>query len=170
MYYKTGLLFCLLLVELAVMAQSENDKRIELGRRVFTALQTNDSKLYRNLYPSFEEYKGLMQQMVDAKIDGLTQEQMNEFLEDYKTKADSTYHAEFVALLQQADSLGINWSESKFTSFESIATYPEHISIKYLDGYLKFNVAQTAYIMDVEGFEFNPAFKLQAVKNIRKDE
>src|SRR5436190_6480134 len=108
--------------------------------------------------------------MVDAKIDGLMQDQADAYLVDYKAKADSTYHAEFIVLREQADSLGINWKEAKFTSFESLADYPKHISIKYLDGYLKFNAAGSPYIMDVEGFEFSPAFRLQAVKNIRKDE
>ena len=154
----------------SVMAQDENDKRVELGKQVCAALQTNDFQLYRNLYPDFEEYKGLIQQMVDAHIDGLTQDQADHYLVDYKAKADSTYSAEFVGLREQADSLGVNWKEAKFTSFESIADYPEHISIKYLDGYLKFNTAGSSYVMDVEAFEFSPAFKLQAVKNIRKDE
>ena len=92
---------------------------------------------------------------------------MNSFLEDYKREADSMYRTEFVALRQQADSLGIDWSMAEFTSFESIADFPENITIKYLDGYLKFHIAQSVFIMDVEAFEFDPSFKLQAVKNIR---
>jgi hypothetical protein len=105
------------------MAQSENEKRIELGKQVFTALQTNDFQLYRNLYPNFEQYKELIRQMADAKIDGLTQQQADDYLLDYKAKADSTYRAEFIVLMKQADSLGINWKEAKFTSFEGIAAY-----------------------------------------------
>jgi hypothetical protein len=168
--FKTCLSFFLLLISTTVTAQSENDKQIEFGNQIFTALQTNDSQLYRNLYPTFEEYKGLIQQMADAKIDGLTQKQADDYLEDYKLKADSTYHAEFTDLQKQADSLGIDWADAKFTSFEGIAAYPEHISVKYLDGYLKFNTARSVFIVDVEAFEFSPSFKLQAVKNIRKYE
>ena len=150
------------------MAQSENDKRVELGKQVFVALQTNNVQLYCRLYPNFKEYKVLMQQMVDAKVDGLTQEQMNLFLEDYKRNADSTYRAEFFELRQKADSLGINWNAAEFISFESIAAFPDKITIKYLDGTLKFKFDQSIFIMDVEAFEFNPAYKLQAVKNIQK--
>jgi hypothetical protein len=154
----------------SIMAQNENDKRIELGKQVFAALKTNNAQLYRSLYPNFEEYKSLMQQMVTAKVDGLTQKQMNIFLEDYKNKADSTYHAEFVALRQQADSLGIDWNNTEFTSCEGIAAFPENITIKYFDGYIKFSIAQSVFIIDVEAFEFKPSFKLQAVKKISKYE
>ena len=167
---KAALIFFFILISTIIMAQSENDKRIELGKQVFTALKTNNAQLYRSLYPDFEEYKALMQQMVNAKTDGLTQEQMNVFLEAYKREADSMYRAEFVTLRHQADSLNIDWKAAEFTSFESIAAFPEKITIKYLDGYLKFNIAQSFFIMDVEAFEFEPSFKLQAVKNIRKDE
>ena len=154
----------------STMAQSENDKRVELGKQVFKALQTNDPKLYRNLYPTFEEYKLLIQEMADAHIDGLTQQQADDYLVEYKRKADSTYNAEFIGLRHQADSIGIDWQRATFISFESIAAFPEHISIKYLDGYLKFEVAETKFIVDVQGFEFSPECKLQAVKDIRKDE
>jgi len=168
--YKTCLLFFFIFISRGIIAQTENDKRIELGKQVFIALKTNNVQLYRNLYPDFEEYKTLIQQMVNAKIDGLTQEQMNIFLEDYKREADSMYRAEFINLKHQADSLGIDWNAAEFISFESIAAFPDKITIKYLDGYLKFNIAQAVFIMDVEAFEFDPSFKLQAVKNIRKFE
>ena len=151
-------------------AQSENDKRVQLGKQVFNALQTNDPKLYRDLYPTFEEYKLLIQEMADAHIDGLTQQQADDYLVQYKQKADSTYNAEFIGLRHQADSIGIDWQRATFIRFESIAAFPEHISIKYLDGYLKFAVAESKFIMDVEGFEFTPECKLQAVKDIRKEE
>ena len=164
------MLFFILFSFIHTMAQTENDKRIELGKQVFTALKTNNVDLYKNLCPNFEEYKSLMQQMVNAKTDGLTQEKMNGFLEDYKREADSMYKADFVALKQQADSLSIDWNVAEFVSFESIAAFPDKINIKYLDGTLKFSVAQSVYILDVEAFEFEPAFKLQAVKNIRKYE
>jgi hypothetical protein len=168
--FRRYLVLFFIFTSTCTMAQSENDKRIELGEQVFTALQTNNVELYRNLYPSFEEYKSLMQQMVNAKIDGLTQEQMNVFLEDYKSKADSTYKAEFLELRRQANSLKINWNAAEFLSFESIAAFPDKITVKYLDGTLKIKFGEAIFIMDVEGFEFNPSYKLQAVKNIQKYE
>jgi hypothetical protein len=170
MYFKACSILFFTFISAGIMAQSENDKRIELGKQVFTALKTNNFQLYRNLCPNFEEYKTLMQQMVNAKTDGLTQEQMDGFLKDYKRESDSMYHAEFITLRHQADSLGIDWNATEFISFESIAAFPENITIKYLDGYLKFSMGQSVFITDVEGFEFDPSYKLQAVKNIRKYE
>ena len=170
MYFKVCSILFFTFISAGLMAQSENDKRIELGEQVFAALKTNNFQLYRSLCPNFEEYKTLMQQMVNAKTDGLTQEQMDGFLADYKREADSMYHAEFIMLRHQADSLNIDWNAAEFISFESIAAFPENITIKYLDGYLKFGIAQSVFIMDVEGFQFDPSYKLQAVKNIRKYE
>jgi len=151
-------------------AQSENDKRIEFAKKVFTALKTNNAELYRSLYPNFDEYKMLMQQMINANVDGLTQEKMNGFLEDYKREADSIYKAELSSLRHDADSLGINWNNAEFISFESIAAFPDKITIKYVDGSLNFKTDKSVFIIDVEAFEFEPAYKLQAVKNIRKFE
>src|SRR6266705_1878583 len=102
---KTCFLSFVMLISAAIMAQTEDDKRVEFGKQVFKCFQTNDFTLYRSLYPNFEEYKQLMQEMVNAKVDGLTQDQMNGFLDDYKREADSAYHAEFIMLQKQADSL-----------------------------------------------------------------
>ena len=55
-------------------------------------------------------------------------------------------------------------------SIESIAAFPDKITIKYVDGSLNFKTDKSVFIIDVEAFEFEPAYKLQAVKNIRKFE
>lgn len=149
-----------------VMAQ-KHEKEDTLTDKIMKALSTGDSALYRSLYPDFEQYKQLMQEMLKAQMADLTQEKVDEFLKDFQKESDSTFHAEFENLLQQARDVGVDWKNIVDAKIESIAAYPENFPHKYLNGDIYFTSDEKQFVIEgVEAVELSGGYKLQSIKGI----
>ena len=152
-----------------IMAQ-DHTKENEFAKEIFLSLQDNDYASFKKLYPSFDEYKELMQMMLDAGMADLTKEKIAGFLEDYKRESDSTYRAEFAKLIHEADSIGVNWKDASFVKFEFVAAYPDNFSRKYLNGDIHFSCGKSSFIIGgIEGVELPSSYKIQEVKEIRRE-
>jgi len=164
-----SLIFLFAIFASFIMAQ-DHTKEDAFAKQIFLSLQNNDYASFKKLYPSFDEYKELMQMMLDAGMADLTKEKVAGFLEDYKRESDSTYHAEFNKLINQADSVGVKWKEASFVKFEFVSAYPDNFSRKYLNGDIHFSCGKSSFIVGgIEGVELPSSYKIQEVKEIRRE-
>ena len=158
--------FLFLLVKFATAQKHE--KEDSLTDKIIRALSANDSGMYRSLYPTFEQYKLLMQQMLKAQMADLTQEKVDGFIQDFQKKLDSTFHEEFENLLQQAKNAGVDWKNISDTRMESVAAFPENFTHKYLNGDIYFTSNGKQFVIEtVEAVEISGVYKLQTIKGIR---
>lgn len=157
--------FIFLLVKFATAQKHE--KEDTLTDKIIKALSTNDSAAYRALYPDFEQYKQLMQEMLKAQMADLTQEKVDGFLKDFQKESDSTFYAEFENLLQQAKDAGVDWKHISNADMESVAAYPENFPHKYLNGDIYFTSNQKQFVIEgIEAVELSGVYKLQSIKGI----
>ena len=110
-----------------------------------------------------------MQVGLAAKVEGLTQQKIDEMIEQRKQEAAGVYEAEFQSYLKQADSLHINWNDAVFGKFNFESVYPEGVKLKYLTGDIRFSCKQDHFIIDgIQAVEIKTGYRLQAVSSIRK--
>lgn len=139
-----------------------------MARRLFAALQTGNATQWKDLYPTDEEFKNLMQLMVDAHVGGLTQEHANALVQQQKQEAAATYAAEFKTLQKQAAQQGVEWKKATYSDFIFDSSQTA-IPRKYINGDLWFNIGRTEFAVEgIEAVETESGYKLQAVKGIRK--
>lgn len=148
-----------------------NSKEQQFGRQLFDAFNKDSEALWLSLFPTDEEYKTLLQLMLIAKVDGLTQEKIEDIIKRRKEEAAFTYRKEFKEFQNQAVNVGVNWSSAGFSNFESEAIYPDNFPNKYLSGIIWFKAGGSYYMIDgVEAVEIQGEYKLQSIKRIRKIE
>ncbi|MGC4103995.1 hypothetical protein [Ferruginibacter sp.] len=154
----------------AAMAQQKTHQpENELGAAVFKAFSRQDSAVWINLYPSQEEYKNILQQMLAGGVEGLTQPLIDTMLLQRAKEAGTRYSDEFREFRRQSDSLGIDWQKVVFEKFDFLAAFPEKVQLKYLTGDIKFSCGGQHFIIaDVEALQLPVGYKLQSVKCIRK--
>src|SRR5450432_273609 len=101
--------------------KGEHKKEHALGTGIFKALKEKNSNHWILLYPTNDEYKNILEQMLAAKTGGLTQQNIDEMLVRRKKEASGAYTTEFENLCKRADSLGINWMAAEYQKFDYIA-------------------------------------------------
>ena len=84
-----------------------NSKEEAFARQVFEAFKNNDEALYANLQPTNEEYKALLQLVLAAKVEGITQQKIDEMMEWRKKEAPERMKSDFNKFQHQADSCGV---------------------------------------------------------------
>ncbi len=90
---------------------SHQDKENALGAATFKAFKNENVNQWIALYPTNDEYKGVLQVGLAAKVKGLTQEKIDEMIEHRKREAKAVYEEEFKSYQKQADSLHITWKD-----------------------------------------------------------
>ncbi|HZX59302.1 MAG TPA: hypothetical protein VFE54_11270, partial [Mucilaginibacter sp.] len=139
-----------------------------LGAGIFKALKENSSSQWLSLYPTDAEYKDILQQMLAAKVEELTQQHIDEMLEQRKQEATLAYTAEFKNFIHQADSLGIKWKDAVFEKFHYQAMYPEKVKLKYLNGDIYFSSSDNHFVIEgIEALQLPDGYRLQNVKGIK---
>jgi hypothetical protein len=138
-----------------------------LGQQVFDVLKANDLAAWHKLYPTYEEYAGMLDQMLAAKMDNITPQKVAEDKAGYKKESDEVFRKDALKLLYQAAALKIEWKDASFNKFDYVTSYPNDLPCRYMKGRLYFYYSQSVYIIeDVEALEVGDTFKLQAVKGI----
>jgi len=146
-----------------------HQKENALGHDIFKALKENNSNQWILLYPTSDEYKSLLELLLTTKSDGLTQQKIDEMIEQRKLEAVAAYSAEYHGYLKQADSLGIKWKDVVFEKFDFEATHPQNLRLKYLNGDIWFKCKQHHFVIEgIEAVEIKQGYRLQAVKGIRQ--
>jgi len=84
---------------------SHYKKENALGAAVLNALKNKNTTEWIALYPTNDEFKGILQVGLAAKVEGLTQEKIDAMIERRKKEATAVYEAEFKNYQKQADSL-----------------------------------------------------------------
>ncbi len=149
--------------------KSIHHKENLLGQAIYKSLKEENSNNWILLYPTNDEYKNMLQLLLAAKNEGLTQQKMDGMIEERKLEAAAVYKAEFETYLKQADSLGINWKDAVFEKFDFEAMNPPNLKLKYLNGDIWFKCHQNHFVIEgIEAVEIETAYKLQAVKGIRQ--
>ncbi|MEO8769468.1 MAG: hypothetical protein ABI402_05270 [Ferruginibacter sp.] len=148
-----------------------NTKKQVFARLLFTALQKNDEALWLSLYPTDEEYKSLLQLMLVAKMDGLTQQKIDQMIGQRKKEASALYRKEFHELQAEAKKKGISLVNTTYQSFDSEAIYPTNFPKKYLNGDIWLAGKNGYYLIaGIEAVETENGYKLQAIGGIREVE
>ena len=180
-YIKVIITVSILLIPACeVFAQTNNNdsmnKKMNLAedvfaRQVFTAFQSNNEALYESMQPTNEEYKALLQLMLNANVKGLTQEKIDEMIKRRKGEASERMKKDFNEFQQQADSVGIIWTNAVYQNYDWQEMYPEEIHQKYLYGTIWFAINGVRYMIeDVQAVELPAGYKLQKIYRIRKSE
>ena len=148
-----------------IAAASKEEK---LARLIVESFRKKDDSLWRSLFPSNEEYRKLLQLMLDAKMEGLTQAKINDMIAQRKQEAVKAYNTDFKSFIKQADSLGINWKKTEYKNF-IFETYKTAIPGKYLNGDIWLLYNHIEFVIEgVEAVETSSGFKLQSIKGIRR--
>ena len=148
-----------------------HEKENALGSAILNALKNKNIAEWLALYPSNDEFKGILQVGLAAKVEGLTQEKIDAMIERRKKEAAAVYEAEFKGYQRQADSLHIQWKDAIFDKFNFEAVYPEEVHLKYLNGDIRFSCKQDHFIIDgIQAVEIETGYRLQDVKSIRRPE
>jgi hypothetical protein len=144
-------------------------KENALGAGIFEALKSKNLDEWIALYPTNAEYKSILQVGLGAKVEGLTQQKIDEMIERRKKEAATVYGAEFAGYQRQADSLQINWNDAVFEKFNFDSVYPEEVKLKYLTGDIRFSCKQDHFVIDgIQAVEIETGYRLQAVNTIRR--
>jgi hypothetical protein len=144
-----------------------SSKEEQLATQIFTAFKNKDEQLWQSLHPTNNEYRELLQLMLQEKMEGLTQEKINAMLVQREEEATAVYKLDFGNFLQQADSLGINWKEAVYSEFDFLPYLPTSFPRKYLDGNIFFSSGKNLFeIQGIEAVETAAGFKLQSIKKI----
>ncbi|MDO6435204.1 hypothetical protein Q4E93_31600 [Flavitalea sp. BT771] len=139
----------------------------QFGERVFKAIQQKDAGAWIALYPSNEEYKALLQLMLTSKVDGLTQEMIDQMMAHREKEAVTVFTEEFMTYRDQAISLKIDWNEAVLEKFDFIAAPAEKVPVKYLTGEIRFKCGDRHFALKgLEAVEMFYGYRLQAVKGI----
>lgn len=153
----------------AIALASHHDKENALGAGIFKAFKSGNVNEWIALYPTNDEYKGVLQVGLAAKVKGLTQEKIEEMIEHRKREAKEVYEEEFKSYQKQADSLKINWTDAVFEKFTFEAVYPEEVKLKYLNGEIWFRCRGNHFVIeDIEAVEIKAGYRLQSIKGIRQ--
>jgi len=149
--------------------KSIQNKEDSLAQAIFKSLKEKNSNNWILLYPTNDEYKNILQLLLAAKSEGLTQQKIDEMIEHRKLEAVTVYKAEFKTYLKEADSLGIKWNDAVFEKFNFEASNPQNLKLKYLNGDIWFKCQQNHFVIEgIEAVEIEVGYKLQAVKGIRQ--
>ena len=123
------------------------------------------------MQPTNEEYKALLQLMLNTKVKGLTQQKIDEMIERRKREASERMKSDFNEFQHQADSCGIQWKDAMYENYDWQEMYPEEFHQKYLYGTIWFTVNGIRYMIeDVQAVEIPAGYKLQQIYRIRKAE
>lgn len=143
----------------------------EFAKQVFTAIQKNDEALWISLHPTEKEFRSLLQLMLVAKMDGLTQPKIDEIMEQRKKEYFTEYKKELHDLQAEAARRGVSWANSVYQEFDNEAAYPENFPKKYLNGDIWFAGKNGYFIIEgIEAVETDNGYKLQSVRGIRQVE
>jgi hypothetical protein len=144
-------------------------KEDALAAAIFAACKKRSSDKWQQLYPTDEDYETMLQRLFAAKSRGLTQQTMAEMMAHRKREAALVYHTEFTHLLQQADSIGIQWQRAVFQKFYFDASNAAHLELKYLNGDIWFHCGNRHFVVEgIEAIEMGAQYKLQSVKGLRQ--
>ena len=155
-------------INLSSTNKKMNKKTQEFARLLFTALQRNDEALWLSLYPTDEEYKSLLQLMLIANMDDLTQQKINQMIGQRKKEASAVYRKEFHELMAEAKKKGILLANTTFQSFDSEEIYPTNFPKKYLNVDIWFSGKNSYYLIaGIEAVETENGYKLQAIGGIK---
>lgn len=150
-----------------VLATTTLSKEEVLGQQVFNALKANDLVAWHRLYPTYEEYAGMLDQMLAAKMDNITPQKVAEDKAGYKKESDEVFRKDALKLLYQAAALKIQWKDASFNKFDYVSSFPNDLPCKYMKGTLYFYYGQSVFLIEgIEGLEVGDTFKLQTVKGI----
>jgi len=148
-----------------------NSKEEAFARQVFEAFKNNDEALYANLQPTNEEYKALLQLVLAAKVEGITQQKIDEMMEWRKKEAPERMKSDFNKFQHQADSCGITWADAVYQNYDWQEMYPKEFHQKYLYGTVWFAINGVRYMIeDLQAVEIPTGYKLQKIYRIRKAE
>ncbi|HSC36598.1 MAG TPA: hypothetical protein VLD19_01955 [Chitinophagaceae bacterium] len=148
--------------------EMKNTVEHSFGNDILMSFKKSDAGAYQLLYPSNEEYLALLQLMLQYKVEGLTQEKIDEMIEHRRRDAAAVYAAEYREFRRQADSLHIDWNAVLYEKFDYIAAYPENFPVKYLNGDIWFSSGKRHFVLEgIEAVKIKPGYRLQAIKAIR---
>jgi hypothetical protein len=110
----------------------------------------------------------MLESMLAAKTEGLTQEKIDELLSQRKKEATEMYKTEFDHFMALSDSLGTDWKDAVFQEFNYDAACTERIRLVYLNGNVRFTCKGNRFVIEgIEALGLSAGYRLQAVKNIR---
>ena len=143
----------------------------KLARQLFQSLKTRNAQLFESLYPANEEYRQLLQLMVEYKLAGLTPENMEAMVLQHQQQSAGAYAADFRRLVKQADSAGIRWSNAVYKDFLFQPYVKNNFPRKYLSGDIWCMYGKTEFVIEgIEALETPAGFRLQSIQGIRKIE
>lgn len=146
-------------------------KEQQFAKQLFTSIQKNDEALWLSLHPTNEEYETLLQQMLNAKMKGITQKKIDDMIERRKKESVGAYKNELHDLQMQSAKEGVVWKNALYQNFDGDAVYPTNFPKKYLNGVIWFATKNAHYVIeDIEAVETSSGYKLQAIKGIRRVE
>lgn len=149
--------------------KDEHQKENVLGTGIFKAFKEKNSNRWIMLYPTNDEYKNILQQMLAAKTKELTQQNIDELLLRCRKEATGAYTTELQNFCKQADSLGINWKDAVYQKFDYTTAYPETVKLKYVTGDIWFSCKHRHFVIEgIEALQIGTGYRLQAVKGIRR--
>ncbi|MEO8764028.1 MAG: hypothetical protein ABI416_07065 [Ginsengibacter sp.] len=146
-------------------------KENALGAAVLDALKSRNVADWIALYPTHAEFKSILEVGLAAKVEGLTQQKIDEMISRRKKEAAAVYEAQLNGYQKQADSLHIKWEEAVFEKFNFESVYPGEVNLKYLTGDIRFSCKHVHFIIDgIQAVEIPGGYRLQDVKAIREVE
>ncbi|MEO5683984.1 MAG: hypothetical protein ABIQ88_15185 [Chitinophagaceae bacterium] len=179
-YQSIIITVCIALISYGAAAQKKQVKKTSIPAitahpqedafavAVLKALQQNDTAAWISLYPTNDEYKGILQAGLAAKAEGLTQQVIDDILVRRKKEAAAVYASQFSQYLAQADSLHIYWENVVFEKFEFQEVYPEPVKLKYLGGNIRFSCKQQHFLMEgIQAVSIASGYKLQSLAGLR---
>jgi len=139
-----------------------------LAHTIYAALVKNDENGWPALYPTNDEFKTILQRMMNEQAPELTKTRMDDMLLQREKEATVCYKNEYRELMKQAHNLGIDWENTSFEKFEYDASPAEKLNLLYLNGNIFFSCKGQHFVIDgIEAIEMASGYRLQAVKSLR---
>jgi len=148
-----------------------NQKEEKFAGEIIKSFRLNDAGRWVSLFPTNEEYSEILQQMLKNKMEGLTQQKINDMIARRKKEATTVYTNEFIDFQKQAKDAGVEWDKTLFEKFSFTSIFSGGLSRKYLNGDIFLSLRNIRFIIEgIEAVETASGYKLQSIKSIRKYE